>query len=272
MIVIKDVHKTFGGKRVLQGVDLTIEDGKTLVIIGRSGCGKSVLLKHLIGLIQPDSGEIYFDGTPISHLNDKELAAHRPRMSMVFQGAALFDSITVKENVGFVLYEHRDDYTTFGEREIAERVAEKLQMVGLSGIETQMPSDLSGGMKQRVAIARAICSEPAIILYDEPTTGLDPIMSDQINDLINRLKEKLKVTSVVVTHDMASAYKIADRIAMLYEGEIIAEGTSDEIRNTDSPIVRQFIEGLAVGPITENENQYVGKYRKGSTLRSPGLG
>ena len=251
MIEISDLHKNFGVHRVLRGVDLTIKEGETTVIIGRSGCGKSILLKHIIGLMKPDKGSIIIDNVDILSLDRNELNEFRLRISMVFQGAALFDSMTVKENVGFLLYEH----SKTPHPEIHRRVAEKLRMVGLHGVEELMPSELSGGMKKRVGIARALCSEPKIILYDEPTTGLDPIMADAINNLIIRFHERLGVTSIVVTHDMTSAYKIADRIAMLYEGKIIAEGTPDEIKNTSDPIVKQFITGEATGPITDRDKE-----------------
>ena len=247
MITIKNLHKTFEENLVLSGVDLEIREGETLVIIGQSGCGKSILLKHIIGLMHPDSGELYVDDKNIFSLTPTELSELRMKISIVFQGAALFDSLSVGENVSFSLVEH----TRLAQSEINRIVHEKLAMVGLAGIERLKPSELSGGMKKRVALARAISNDPAIILYDEPTTGLDPIMADIINDLIIDLKKKLKVTSVVVTHDMTSAYKIADRIAMLYNGKIITIGTPDEIKTTTDPIVRQFIEGKADGPITK---------------------
>ncbi len=248
MIQVQDIHKYFEGNDVLRGLTLHVKQGETLVIIGRSGCGKSVLLKHIIGLMLPDKGKILVNGRNVFDLNTAEMNALRLKIGMVFQGAALFDSLTVGENVGFSLIEH----TTKEIREIKKIVSEKLHHVGLSGIEHLKPAELSGGMKKRVGLARAICNNPEIILYDEPTTGLDPIMADAINDLINDLNHKLEVTSIVVTHDMASAYKIADRIAMLYEGRIIAVGTPDEIRNTEDPIVEQFINGKADGPITQN--------------------
>jgi phospholipid/cholesterol/gamma-HCH transport system ATP-binding protein len=252
MINVVDLHKVFGVNQVLQGLNLTIGDGETVVIIGRSGCGKSVLLKHIIGLLSPDGGKIVVDGVNVCELKPKDLDGFRLKIGMVFQGAALFDSMTVKENVGFSLYEH----TTLTRAEISERVREKLRMVGLSGVESLMPSQLSGGMRKRVGIARALANEPRIILYDEPTTGLDPIMADAINNLINRFRTQLGVTSIVVTHDMASAYKVADRIAMLYEGRIIAEGTPDVIRDSAHPVVKQFIRGEAAGPISDLERKY----------------
>lgn len=247
MIEIRGLHKWFGGQHVLRGVDLKIERGETLVIFGRSGCGKSVLLKHVMGLLEPDEGTVLIDGTDIFGLNAGELDGFRARIGMLFQGAALFDSLNVRENVGFSL----DEHTRLPPEVIDERVREKLALVGLRDIEEKVPAQLSGGMKKRVGLARAICNDPEIILYDEPTTGLDPINADVINELIIRMKAKLKVTSIVVTHDMTSAYKVADRIAMLYEGRIVGGGTPDEIRNTSNPVIRQFITGSASGPITD---------------------
>jgi len=247
MIEIKGLTKSFNAHKVLDNLNLTIEKGQTKVVIGRSGCGKSVLLKHIVGILKPDSGHVFVDGRDIVKLNEKELDNLRMKMSMVFQGGALFDSLNVAENVGFGLIE-RDHLDP---KELLERVEEALSLVGLSGIGNLMPSELSGGMKKRVALARAICIKPEIILYDEPTTGVDPITADSINELIRSLHDKLKVTSVVVTHDMKSAYRVADSIAMLYQCKIIAEGTVEEIQNSNHPIVHQFINGLAQGPITE---------------------
>lgn len=249
MIEIIDLHKSFGNYRVLTGVNLKIETGETIVIIGRSGCGKSVLLKHIIGLVRPDSGKILIDGTDVFANDQDEVNHFRMQIGMLFQSAALFDSLTVRENVGFSLYEH----TRLPKDQIEARIKEKLRLVGLSGIEELMPAELSGGMKKRVGLARAICTEPKIILYDEPTTGLDPIMADAINDLIIRMREQLRVTSIVVTHDMTSAYKVGNRIAMLYNGKIIGIGTPDEIRNSKDPFVHQFITGSAHGPIVIEE-------------------
>jgi len=250
MISIKNIHKNFEGLQVLKGLDLEIKNGETLVIIGRSGCGKSVLLKHIIGILTPDSGEVIVDGQNVSQLKGKELVNLRMKFGMLFQGAALFDSLDVYENVGFALLEHTD----MPEREIRKRVSQALESVDLEDIADKKPAELSGGMKKRVGLARAICNNPQIVLYDEPTTGLDPIMADMINDLIIRLKNQLKVTSIVVTHDIVSAYKVGTRIAMLYDGKIIAQGTPDEIKNTQDPIVRQFITGAAHGPITDKHN------------------
>ncbi len=251
MIQIRGLHKSFGPNHVLKGMDLDIRDGETMVIFGRSGCGKSVLLKHMMGIMEPDAGEISIDGANILFLDEAKSDQLRLKLGMLFQGAALFDSLNVRENVGFSLYEH----TTLSDEVIAERVSEKLKLVGLSGIEELMPAELSGGMKKRVGLARAICNDPKIILYDEPTTGLDPINADVINDLILRMKEHLKVTSVVVTHDMKSAFKVADRIAMLYQGQIVGIGTPREIENTQNPVIRQFITGSAHGPITSQPEE-----------------
>lgn len=248
MIEIVNLCKSFEDHVVLDNANLTIKDGETIVIIGRSGCGKSVLLKHIIGIMKPDSGQVVIDGQDITRLNGKELNELRLKFGMLFQGAALFDSLNVRDNVGFNLIEH----TKLDEKSIDKRVAECLEMVGLRGIENLRISELSGGMRKRAGLARAICMNPKIILYDEPTTGVDPIMGDAVNDLIRELQSKLKTTAVAVTHDMTSAYKIADRIAMLYKGKIIEAGTPDEIKNTKNPIVRQFITGAAVGPITED--------------------
>ncbi len=252
MIEIKELTKSFNTHKVLDSLNLTIEKGTTCVIIGRSGCGKSVLLKHIVRVLMPEKGKIYIDGTDLDLLNEKELDNLRLRIGLVFQGGALFDSLTVGENVGFGLIEH----TKISHKELLEKIEEALCMVGLSGIVNLMPSELSGGMKKRVALARAICIKPDIILYDEPTTGVDPITADSINELIKTLHDKLKVTSVVVTHDMKSAYRVADRIAMLYQGKIIAEGTPEEIQNTQHPVVHQFINGLAQGPITETLDSF----------------
>lgn len=247
MIELQNLHKSFGAKVVLNGLNLTIKDGETLVIIGRSGIGKSVLLKHISGIMEPDEGKIVIDGTDIFSLSSREQSSFRLSIGMLFQGAALFDSLNVRENVGFSLYEH----TKMAEAEIREKVHEKLGRVGLEDVEDLMPAELSGGMKKRVGLARAICNEPKIILYDEPTTGLDPINSDVINELILAMQKQLKVTSVVVTHDMTSAYKVANRIAMLHDGKIIAIGTVDEMKNSKNPMVQQFITGSARGPITD---------------------
>lgn len=247
MIDIQNVSKSFGSKKVLDNLSLKINTGETCVIIGRSGCGKSVLLKHIVRLLWPQQGRVFVDDKEIGKLKEEEMNALRLKISLVFQGGALFDSMTVGENIGFGLIEH----TSIKRQELLERIEESLCMVDLCGVGSLMPSELSGGMKKRVALARAICVRPEVILYDEPTTGVDPITADSINELIRSLHDKLKVTSVVVTHDMKSAYKVADRIAMMYQGKIIAEGKPEEIQNTSHPVVHQFINGLAQGPITE---------------------
>jgi len=249
MIEIVDLFKTFNSHRVLRGVNLKIETGESMVIIGRSGCGKSVLLKHIIGIMKPDSGKVLIDGRNVFEISEEEINHFRMQIGMLFQGAALFDSLSVRENVGFSLYEH----TTLPPSWVERRVKDKLKMVGLAGIEELRPAELSGGMKKRVGLARAICTEPKIVLYDEPTTGVDPIMADAIDDLIIRLRERLQITSIIVTHDMKSAYKIGTRIAMLYNGKIVGVGTPDEIRNSKDPLVQQFITGSAQGPITSEE-------------------
>lgn len=249
MIKIENLTKSFNNHKVLDGLNLTIEKGRTTVIIGRSGCGKSVLLKHIMGILTPDRGRILINEKDITKLDEKGLNLVRLKMGMLFQGGALFDSLNVLENVGFALIEHRH----LCGNELFLRVRESLRLVGLEGVEDLMPSELSGGMKKRVALARAICINPEIILYDEPTTGVDPISADAINELIKELQRKLKITSVAVTHDMNSAYKVADRISMLYNGKIIYSSSPEEIKNTDNPFVHQFINGLSRGPITEED-------------------
>jgi phospholipid/cholesterol/gamma-HCH transport system ATP-binding protein len=246
VIQVENLTRSFDENLVLDNLCLNVEEGETVVVIGRSGCGKSVLLKHIIGLLKPDSGRIIVKGQDITSLGERELNRVRRLFGVVFQGSALFDSLTVAENVAFGLTEH----TRMSRAEIEAKVARCLEMVGMNGVQNKMPSELSGGMKKRVALARAIAFDPSIILYDEPTTGLDPIMADVINDLIVSLSGKLAVTSVAVTHDMSSAYKIAHRIAMLYDGKIIETGTPEQIRNSRNPIVQQFIQGKAEGPIT----------------------
>lgn len=244
-IAVQGLCKSFGAKMVLDQCDLTIHKGQTLVIIGRSGQGKSVLLKHIVRLLEPDSGRVWIEGREITALARPALMDVRKSFGMLFQGAALFDSMTVCENVGLILQEHTD----WSNRQIRARACECLEMVGLSGSEDKLPSALSGGMKKRAGLARAIVMQPQYILYDEPTTGLDPITADAINDLINKLQNELAVTSIVVTHDMQSAYKVADNMAMLNEGRIIFHGPVAAVRETDHPAVRQFIEGRAEGPL-----------------------
>jgi phospholipid/cholesterol/gamma-HCH transport system ATP-binding protein len=245
MIEGVNLHKAFGPKKVLQGFDIEIKKGESMVIIGGSGTGKSVFIKHIIRLLKPDKGTVFVEGTDISTLDETGLYRLRRRFGMLFQGAALFDSLNVWQNVGFLHLQERQ----LPPEQIKELAIEKLKLVGLIDAEDLMPSELSGGMKKRVGLARAISYDAEVILYDEPTTGLDPIMADAINDLIVEMREKLSVTSVTITHDMQSAYKIADRISMLYEGRIIQTGTPQEIRDTDNPYVKQFVTGSAHGPI-----------------------
>ena len=237
MIEIKNLKKSFGDKEVLRGVNLNIANGITLVIIGRSGCGKSVLLKHIIGLLKPDEGEIFIEGQNITQMNEKGIYEIRKKFGFLFQGAALFDSMDVEENIGLALKEN----TLMKPKEIRSVVAEKLELVGLPNIEKMKPSDLSGGMKKRVSLARSLATNPEYILYDEPTTGLDPVMSDQIDDLITDLSEKLKVTSVVVTHDIFSVYDVADEVAMMHEGKIYFHGTPKELTETNDQLIRDFL-------------------------------
>ncbi len=245
VIQIRHLEKSYGKLHVLKGIDLDVHHGETLVIIGRSGCGKSVLLKHVIALEQPDEGTVAVEDQDLATLRRRQLYQLRLRFGMLFQNSALFDSLTVAENVGLALTQH----TQKSSDEIDTIVSEKLEMVGMKGTESKLPSELSGGMKKRVSLARAIAFEPDYILFDEPTTGLDPITADAINDLIVDLGDQLSVTSIAVTHDMKSAYKIADRIVMLHEGKIIKSGTPSEIEHSDDPIIHQFINGLADGPL-----------------------
>jgi phospholipid/cholesterol/gamma-HCH transport system ATP-binding protein len=239
MIRLEHLRKRFKTQQVLADVNLEIKKGETMVVIGRSGQGKSVILKHIMGLLQPDGGRVMVNNEEISSPRKVELYRIRKKLGMLFQGAALFDSMDVGENIAFPLREH----SSLSEKEIADIVIEKLEMVGLRNIERKMPSELSGGMKKRVGLARVIAMNPEVILYDEPTTGLDPITSDTINDLILEMQEKLKVTSIVVTHDMVSAYKVADRIAMLHEGSVIFTGTPNQLKSSRDPRVQQFIRG-----------------------------
>lgn len=247
LVRLEGVTKAFNGLEVLTGVDLSVESGETIVVVGRSGEGKSVLLKHIIGLLQPDSGKVYVCGQEISRLSEKQLTPIRKQVGMVFQGSALFDSMTVRENVGFRL----DQDGRLDADEIDRRVVEELRRVSLEGILDKMPAELSGGMKKRVGLARTTIMRPQVILYDEPTTGLDPITADSINDLIVQMQRELRVTSIVVTHDMASARKVGDRIALLHKGRIVFLGTTKEIQSTSDPQMRQFLEGHAAGPLTD---------------------
>lgn len=245
MIQIRDIYKSFAQKKILQGLSLDIEPGQITTIIGGSGSGKSVLFKHIIGLLKPDSGSILIDDEDITRLSEKDMYRIVDKFGMVFQSGALFDSLTVGENVAFGIKKSGKMEAT----EVTETIARSLNQVGLPDIADLMPGELSGGMKKRVAIARAIAKKPRIIMFDEPTTGLDPIMADIINDLIIKVSDNKEITSIVITHDMVSAYKISDKIAVLYDGKIIESGVADEIRNTGNAMVRQFIEGKADGPM-----------------------
>jgi phospholipid/cholesterol/gamma-HCH transport system ATP-binding protein len=246
MIQLRGVSKRLGSNQVLEGLDLDVPTGITMVILGRSGSGKSVLLKHIIGLMHPDQGRIEIDGEDVAHMDEAELNRVRRRFGMLFQGAALFDSLTVGENVALPMREH----LKLSDAEIHRRVAERLSWVGLEGVEDQKPASLSGGMKKRVGLARAVAIDPAFILYDEPTTGLDPIMSDVINQLIRSLQHRMGVTSVVVTHDLHSAWKVGDQLALLHEGRVQFTGTPSEAEVTSDLLVRQFIEGRSEGPVS----------------------
>jgi phospholipid/cholesterol/gamma-HCH transport system ATP-binding protein len=241
IIEVRDLKKSFGTHAILDGVSFQIEAGESVVIIGRSGGGKSVLLKHLIGLLTPDSGQVLIEGKNIVPMDERELLPIRRKFGMLFQGAALFDSMTVEENIAFAFRGSR----AMPEAEIKTKVAEVLEMVDLPGIESKKPSELSGGMRKRVGLARAIIYKPQIVLYDEPTTGLDPIASDSIDQLIARVRDAVDVTSIVVTHDMRSARRLGQRILMLHDKKIYATGTAEEIFGSKDPIVRRFIDGVS---------------------------
>jgi len=254
MIEIRNLYKVFGAQMILNNMSLTVRRGETKAIIGRSGVGKSVLLKNIVGLIRPDSGSIKINGVEVTNLNEKEYDRLRMEIGMVFQGGALFDSMSVGENVGFVL----NEFMSLDKKTVRDKVHDALGLVGLKDVEGLMPSQLSGGMRKRVSLARVLCMEPHIILYDEPTSEVDPITAAAINNLIIELRDKLKVTSIVVTHDMNSAYQVADSIAMFYKGQVIADGTPDEIKNSKHPVIQQFIHGEAHGPITDDESLIFG--------------
>lgn len=239
MIRIVNLEKSFGDNRVLNGVNLEVPDGGTTVVIGPSGCGKTVLLRHIVGLIRPDKGKVIIDEAEISSLYGAELFKIREHISVVFQGSALLDSLSVAGNITLGLREH----TKIGETELDEIVEEKLEMVKLEGTGNLMPAELSGGMKKRVAIARALATNPKYILYDEPTTGLDPVTANKIDELICDLQKELKATAIAVTHDLTSAYKIGDKIAMLNQGKVIFEGTPEEIKNCEDQKVKEFVRG-----------------------------
>lgn len=233
------LSKSFGAKEVLRGVDLDVREGETCVVLGGSGSGKSVLIRHAVGLHRPDDGEVWVDGTEISSLDEEELLETRKKVGMLFQAGALFDSMTVRENVGFALEEH----TTWDDDTVLSRILEVLKLVELDNVLDLMPADLSGGMRKRVALARAIALAPRAILYDEPTTGLDPITANTINHLIRSLQAKLGVTSIVVTHDILSAFAVGDRIAFLQDGKILFHGTVDEAKSAPVPLLRNFLQG-----------------------------
>ena len=241
LIELRNIYKRFGRLIVLDGVSLDVERGKNLVVLGASGSGKSVMLKHIVGLLKPDRGEVWFDGQRIDELSERDLGPVRRRIGYLFQQGALFDSLTNAQNIAFPLAEH----TKMDKTEVEATVREKLKLIGLPDVGAKMPGQLSGGQRKRVALARAIAMEPEVLLYDEPTTGLDPIRSDVINELILKLQREINVTSVVVTHDMHSALKVADRVVMLHEGKLIFDGTPDEVRATDNEIVSRFVAGEA---------------------------
>jgi phospholipid/cholesterol/gamma-HCH transport system ATP-binding protein len=241
MIEVRDLKKTFGAQKVLDGISFRIEPGESAVIIGRSGCGKSVLLKHLIGLLHADSGEVIIDEENINAMDERQLLEVRRKFGMLFQSAALFDSLNVAENISFVLRRER----RLSDREIKDRVEEVLEMVELSGIQKKKPSELSGGMRKRVGLARAIIYKPEIVLYDEPTTGLDPVVSDSIDQLIIRVREKLKITSIVVTHDTRSMRRVGQKILMMVNGKIYAAGTPEEIFSSQDPVIYRFVNGIS---------------------------
>ena len=246
-ISMQHIYKSFGPKEVLHDLSIDIARGESVVIVGGSGTGKSVTLKHIIGLLMPDRGEVYVDGKEISDMAPRELNRFRTRFGMSFQEGALFDSMSVFENIAFPLRRH----TTMTEEEVRKRVAECLEQVHLSGIESKRPSELSGGMRRRVGFARAISLKPEILLFDEPTTGLDPVFSDVVADLIVEMDQTLKTTTVTITHDMKVAFKIADRVAMLYHGSIVEQGSPTAFQQSKNPIVQQFIQGRAQGPLTD---------------------
>ena len=255
VIVVKDLVKSFNGRRVLDGINLTVKRGETMVIMGGSGCGKSTLLRHMVGLMKPDSGEIVINGKDITKLKEEEMNEVRKKIGLAFQYGALFNSMTVGENIALPLVEH----TRLDPRTIGLIVKMKLDMVGLTGFENFKPSEISGGMMKRVGIARAIALDPQILFYDEPSAGLDPIVSAVIDKLMMDLSQKLNVTSVVVTHEMDSAFHISNRMCILFNGRVVFLGTPDEIRKSDNELVKQFVDGAPDGPIPlrANADEYV---------------
>ena len=239
VIEVQDVWKSFAGFQVLKGIDLTMLEGTTTVVLGASGSGKTVLMKHIMGLFKPDRGRVLVDGQDVSRLSRQELAVFRQRMGMVFQSSALFDSMTVGDNVAFALREHNEE--GLSEAQIMERVKEKLAVVDLHDVEQKYPAELSGGMRKRVGLARAIVRDPKIVLYDEPTTGLDPITTESVDEMIIHARERLQVTSVVISHDIGSAFHIGDHVAVINEGRIVEEGTPTQLRNTKEPFTQHFL-------------------------------
>jgi phospholipid/cholesterol/gamma-HCH transport system ATP-binding protein len=250
MIEIQNLFKTFDSVPVLNGLCLSVREGETKVVIGRSGVGKSVLLKSIVGILRPDSGSIRIAGQEVVGMPERQYDTLRKQIGLVFQNGALFDSMSVGDNVAFVT----DEFMNISRQERGGRVARALSLVGLEGVEDMMPSQLSGGMRKRVSLARVLCMEPRIILYDEPTSEVDPVTADALIRLINGMRDRLGVTSIVVTHDMSAAYRLADSIAMFYHGQVIADAAPEEIRNSHHPVVRQFIEGNSSGPITDDES------------------
>ncbi len=247
MIRLDGIRKSFDGKQVLRGVDLEVRKGETMVLLGRSGCGKSVTLRIILGLLHPDEGRVFVDGEDVTEFNESQWVEVRKRIGMVFQASALFDSLTVRDNVAYFLEEHTD----LPEEEIDRIVAEKLEFVGLGGTQDMMPSELSGGMRKRVALARAMAASPEIMLYDEPTTGLDPITARSINRLIRKTQQTFGVTSIVVTHELDSGFAVADRVAVMNEGRILFVGTVDEVKACEDPFVRDFL----MGPTWQEEEK-----------------
>jgi phospholipid/cholesterol/gamma-HCH transport system ATP-binding protein len=250
LVSIRDLRKSFNGQQVLKGVDLDVEDGGVVVVIGPSGCGKSVLIKHIIGLLKPDAGSILVEGEDIVPMSERDLTQVRKKFGMLFQQAALFDSMNVFENVAFPLLEH----TRISRKAAREKVAERLLQLGLRGIEEKFPAELSGGMRKRVGLARATILNPKIVIYDEPMTGLDPIMCENVEDMIQTAQRELKVTSIVISHDLPSTFRMATKVAMLFDGRILVQGTSDEVKRSRVEVVRKFIYLSGTGPLSLPED------------------
>lgn len=250
IVSVRGVHKSFGDNHVLRGVDLDVEGGSITVVIGPSGCGKSVLIKHMIGLLKPDSGSIIVDGDDITRLSEREMVAVRRKFGMLFQHAALFDSMSVFDNVAFPLVEH----ARLPRRKVAELVTQRLNQLGLYGVEDKFPADLSGGMRKRVGLARATILDPKIVIYDEPMTGLDPIMCENVEEMILTAQRELNVTSIVISHDMASTFRMASKIAMIFEGRVLLQGPPAEVRRSRNDVVRRFIYLSGTGPLEPPED------------------